>query len=237
MSPDPGGPAWTDIVTTIVTVVAVGVALWAAWKASRQADMAADSARFAGTQADAAKEQVAVGKDQLDVASRQLELEVAIRREQQEPHVVVDIVPSPHAIKVFILVIENIGPTVARNVRIAFEPPIERAAERNPHQHVLRNSRIFTEGISHMPPGRRIELLFDQTPERHDAQLPMQYAATVDAEWTGGRVETMTYNIDLSIYYDVTFHGVRNLHDGVEVLEKVKKELDEIKKKMPAPPG
>nr|SBO94256.1 hypothetical protein BN4615_P3772 [Nonomuraea gerenzanensis] len=159
-------------------------------------------------------------------ARQQFELAEKIRREQQEPHIVVDIHPSPHVSSVLILVIENIGSTVARDVRIAFDKPIERAVEDNPNQHRLNEHRIFTEGIPHMPPRHRIELLFDYGPDRFEADLPMAYTVTVDAEWTGGRVDTLTYLIDLSVYYNVNYLGVKNLHDGVKMLGEVKKQLE-----------
>ncbi|MGW4408523.1 hypothetical protein ACWEJ6_31120 [Nonomuraea sp. NPDC004702] len=205
-------PMWTDVlaavgglITGVISLIALGVAIYAASKARSQA---------VGTMQQAAS------------AHEQLELAEKVRREQLEPHIVVDILPSPHVSSVLILVIENIGSTVARNVRIAFDKPIERAVEDNPNQHKLSEHRIFTEGIPHMPPRRRIELLFDYGPDRFEHALPMAYTVSVDAEWAGGRIDTLTYLIDLSVYYNVNYLRVKNLHDGVEMLGEVKKQLE-----------
>ncbi|MFC7650378.1 hypothetical protein ACFQX6_66105 [Streptosporangium lutulentum] len=136
-------PEWTDIVTALFALLALLVAIWAAWKASQQADMAADSARFAGTQAEAAKEQV-------NIALRQLELSEKVRREQQEPYVVVDIQPNSSINKAFDLIIENVGPTVARNVKIAFDPLL--SASRSARKAVWSESQnpLYSPKESHL---------------------------------------------------------------------------------------
>ncbi|WP_406514021.1 hypothetical protein OG851_40445 [Streptomyces sp. NBC_00161] len=57
-------------------------------------------------------------------AGRQLALAERIHREQNEPYVIVDIQPDPDG-GALLLVVENTGPTVARNVRISCDPPLE----------------------------------------------------------------------------------------------------------------
>ncbi|MFF0243956.1 hypothetical protein ACWEU6_05195 [Streptosporangium sandarakinum] len=235
MPPVESGPDWTAIVTVPIAVGALIVSILAWLAAKTQARMAESQAADAQRSADAAKEQVALGKDQLDVALRQLELEQQVRREQQEPYIVVDIQPSAFVSSVLLVVIENTGPTVARNVRIAFSPQIERFMDTDGFgRFVLAESHLFKNGIPAMPPGRRIELLFDLGYKRLNSDLPKEYTVTVDCEGPGGRpVETMIYKIDLRIYEGTEQLGVKNLHDGVKMLEKVKNELAGIRKLLP----
>ncbi|MDP9850283.1 hypothetical protein [Streptosporangium lutulentum] len=220
-------PEWTDIVTALFALLALLVAIWAAWKASQQADMAADSARFAGTQAEAAKEQV-------NIALRQLELSEKVRREQQEPYVVVDIQPNSSINKAFDLIIENVGPTVARNVKIAFDPPLERFEEREEGGlERIAESFIFTEGIPFMPPGRRINLFLDFGYKRLNSDLPTGYIVTVNAEGPYGAVEPLIYKIDLGIYTGyVGSLTVKNIHDGVKALERIADKVSLIEGKI-----
>ncbi|GGK59978.1 hypothetical protein Ppa06_26280 [Planomonospora parontospora subsp. parontospora] len=238
MSPA-SGPEWTDIIAVPIATISVVIAILA-WLAARiQANMAQSQAADAQRAADAAKEQVALGKDQLDVALRQLELEQQVRREQQEPYIVVDIQPSAFVNSVLLIVIENTGPTVARNVRIKFSPEIERFMDTDGFgRFVLAESFLFKNGIPSMPPGRRIELLFDLGFKRLNSDLPKEYTVTVDCDGPGDRpVETMVYKIDLRIYEGTEQLGVRNIHDGVKMLEKVKDELSGIRKLLPGPRG
>lgn len=221
------------ILGMIVSAVAAAAAIWAAIHARTQASMAQTQAATAIRAADAANEQAASAREQVTVAEEQLELAKRVRLEEQEPHIVVDIIPAPHAIAVFMLVIENIGAAVARNVRISFDQPLHRAVEeRYPGQHALSASRMFTDGIPQMPPGRRIELLFDSADIRREAQLPMQYTASVQADWIGGQVEA-EYFIDLSVYYDLNFLPGKTMDDGVKALTDVADELKAIKTKLP----
>ncbi|ACZ84834.1 hypothetical protein [Streptosporangium roseum] len=234
MPPVESGPDWAAI-AALIALAALIVAILA-WRAAKtQAAMAESQAADARRSADAANEQVALGKDQLDVALRQLELEQQVRREQQEPYIVVDIQPSAFVSKAFLIVIENIGPTVARNVQIKFDPEIERFMDTDGMGiFVLAESFLFKNGIPAMPPGRRIELLFDFGYKRLNSDLPKEYTVTVDCEGPGGRpVETMTYKIDLRIYEGTEQLTVKNMHDGVKALENVTDELAGIRKLLP----
>ncbi|MEV0985470.1 hypothetical protein [Streptomyces sp. NPDC049949] len=75
------------------------------------------------------------------------------QREQAEPYVIVDIRPRIPGSSPLVLAIENIGQTLARNVRIAVSPPpqatlgAERAATLN---------RAVGRPIATLPPKRRI---------------------------------------------------------------------------------
>lgn len=181
-------------------------------------------------QADAATEQVAIARDQAvsardaaETAQRQLALAEQVRREQVEPYVVVDIRPSDHVNRIFLLVIENIGPTVARNVRVHFEPPLARVGESDPSRRwkPIRDSSLLTSGIPTMPPGHRMEWIFDVTHERLSSNLPVEYTVTVDADGPIDKVETLTYKIDLRMYGGLNKLGVKGLHDGVKSLDKL----------------
>ncbi|TDB95350.1 hypothetical protein [Actinomadura sp. 7K534] len=206
-------------------VVAIGsliVAIWAIRYSREQAKSAIEQAISAVRSADAAHLQA-------DSALRQLELSEKVRREQQEPYVVVNIRPSEHVTNVFLLVIENLGPTVARNVRIGCSPPIERVAEQElPGKFILRNSFIFNQGIPIMPPGWKIELFFDMSHKRLNSDLPLQYTFTADTEGPFGPVEQLTYEVDLRMFTEVETLTVKGVHQGVKEMEKLRKAAENI---------
>ncbi|MFD3699709.1 hypothetical protein ACFWUZ_26900 [Streptomyces sp. NPDC058646] len=100
---------WTAVGSMVVALMAVGVSM-------RQA-------RHANRQVNAAEQQVAVARQQLEHAE-------AVHREQNEPYVVVDIQPADSMSGVLVVVGENIGSTIARNVRISVDPRSNRAGAR-----------------------------------------------------------------------------------------------------------
>ncbi|MFG2019533.1 hypothetical protein [Actinomadura geliboluensis] len=206
---------WALIVAGISTAVAIVAAAYAA----SQAHSAADSASSAVRSADAANEQVAVSRDQLALAKQ-------IQREQNEPYVVVDIQPASWATEVLLLVIENIGPTVARNVKFSVDPPFETSYESR-REAPLREANILTKGIPTLPPGRRIEILFDVGFELFKTDLPKVYEVTVEASGPFGPVEPMRYIIDLEILLGYSLLGRKTVHQGVKELEKLRKAFEE----------
>ncbi|WP_327392561.1 hypothetical protein OG533_19715 [Streptomyces sp. NBC_01186] len=117
--------------------------------------------------ADAAGEQVAVAHLQLEQAK-------AAHREQNEPYVIVDIQPRDPASGVLVVVVENIGPTVARNVRIAADPPLVSGWGDDLTQML---QRAMSRTIPMLPPGRRLEYLLDNH-ARFESDLPTAYNFT-----------------------------------------------------------
>lgn len=105
------------------------------------------------------------------VAYFQLRQARQLREDQARPFVVVDIVPSEVDLHVLDLVIENVGNTVAQDVRLSFDPPLASSLA----DYDLAGSVLIREGIPTMPPRRRIEFLFDISHQRLNTDLPKRY--------------------------------------------------------------
>ncbi|MFK4868967.1 hypothetical protein ACI3K4_27515 [Streptomyces sp. CSMPJR101] len=164
--------------------IAVGagiVALVAAWVSYTQA-------RHARAQTLAALEQVAI-------AHRQLEQAEAVHREQNEPYVIVDIQPDGPGSSLLVLLIENIGPTVARDVKITADPPVTSASGDNLTE---RLQGAMSAAIPMLPPGRRLKYAFDVSSRRFASDLPTAFRFTVEAKGPFGDVEPMEYLVDIS---------------------------------------
>ncbi|MFE9106279.1 hypothetical protein [Actinomadura geliboluensis] len=130
-----------ELGSLIVACVAVVVSIVTAIYAHQQASSAQDSAASAVSQAQAANEQVSLTEKQLALSER-------IRREQNEPYVVVDVQNSSAAYHVLNLVVENIGTTIARDVRIDFNPPLYTVNEQN-HGFPIGDSESPEKWYSH----------------------------------------------------------------------------------------
>ncbi|URN05496.1 hypothetical protein LUW74_20730 [Actinomadura madurae] len=211
----------TDVGALVVAIIAVIVAAIAALYSRIQAHAASDSAASAVRSADAANEQVAAAREQIALGHRQLELAEKIRREQSEPYIVVDIEPSTIGRNFLVLVIQNIGTTVARDVRFNFTPQLRSARElRLP----VADAKIVKNGIPMMPPGRRFEILFDFGPDRYESNLDMTYEVTINADGPHGHIET-TSEIDIGVLYGWHPLWPKGIHEGVQTLENMQKDL------------
>ncbi|MFB6528977.1 hypothetical protein [Streptomyces sp. NPDC056399] len=130
-------------------------------------------------------------------AHSQLALQKRIHREQNEPYVIVDIQPDPYG--PMLLVVENTGPTVARDVRISCDPPLESGWAPEPGQPDLTQvlQEVLGQPIPMLPPRRRLTFLFDSEERFQNSSLPRRYTFTVNANGPAGQVETAQYTVNL----------------------------------------
>lgn len=128
---------------------------------------------------------------------KQLKLGEQVRKEATEPYVVPDIQPRAGGSGLLVFTIENLGPTIARDVELEVTPPLQ-GGERRDWDEKL--ARVVGRKIAHLPPRRRLEWYFAFGPRFYDnPNLPSQYTVTVRANGPNGVVEPLTYVIDLDV--------------------------------------
>ncbi|WP_157383064.1 hypothetical protein [Nonomuraea coxensis] len=215
-------------------MVAIVVSLFSVWFARRQASAAIDQSADAQRAADAAKDQAVSARDQAEIAAKQLTLDRTAFTESQQPYVVVDIRASDFISEALVLIVENVGPTVARNVRIRFNPPVQTSMDGDDGEK-LADALIFTQGIPHLPPGRRIEALFDIGWQFFKKDLPRKYTVTVEADGPYGTVEPLTYLIDLEIYRKLRHLTIRTRHQQVQEIEKLRVAVEKVAQELARP--
>jgi len=144
------------------------------------------------------------------------------REAQTQPFVIVDIVPGRVWTNWLTLVVENIGTTLAKDVIITFSPPLTTTVKDN---H-LATSTLLRDGIAVLPPGRRVETLFDLSHERFDQKLPMRYEVSVTfRDYRNRPQESLPYAIDLTYLYDLEPIREKTMHNLVEELREIGSEL------------
>lgn len=144
------------------------------------------------------------------------------REAQAQPFVIVDVVPGRVWMNWLTLVVENIGTTLAKDVIITFDPPLT-TTDKDNH---LAKSTLLCDGIAVLPPGRRVETLFDLSHERLDQKLPMRYEVTVSfRDYRDRPQESLPYAIDLTYLYDLEPIGEKTIHNLVEEVRDMGAEL------------
>jgi len=151
---------------------------------------------------------------------RQLNEAKELRESQTRPFVVIDLGSSAHTL--FDLVVRNIGPTLARDVRFEFNPPI-RSTDDDLDPNKLK---MFREGISTLAPGNEIRTLFEEGPARHESALPDIYEVTVSyTDQTAKREYEEKIDLDFGLYWGRPTVTRRDLHDLHKQLETIAKEI------------
>lgn len=98
-----------------------------------------------------------------------------------------------------LLVIENAGPTVARNVRISCNPPLKSGWAPVGDEPDLTQviQQVMARTIPMLPPRRRLTFLLDSRERFKNTELPRVYTFTVNADGPAGAVETLEFTVDL----------------------------------------
>ncbi len=121
------------------------------------------------------------------------------------------------------LIVENIGTTLAKDVRITFDPPLTTTVKGLD----LTKSALLRDGIAVLPPGRRVETLFDLSHDRLEQKLPMRYQVTVSfLDYRNRQQESLPYTIDLTYVYDLEQLGEKTMHNLVDEVDKLRTELE-----------
>lgn len=195
-----------ELIVAIVAVAIAGgalfVAILSAQSARDQAVSAKESAQAANVQASsardqvmAAREQVAAARDSAAAAERQNELSEQMQRDRAQPYVVADVRASSHSGHLLQVVVENRGNSVARDVRVSFDPPLQRRL--GPDSGTFDG---LDGGITFLPPGGSLSWhLGTSFSYFEDGQAPPP-PSTVTVRCIGpfGEVEPLVYDLSLA---------------------------------------
>jgi hypothetical protein len=148
-----------------------------------------------------------------------------LRLERNRPFVVVDFDIDMSKGYLIFFEVTNTGTSLARDVQIGVEPPLESAIDID-----VGKLKMLNEGIATLPPGKKLRTFFDMSFRRNEDRpdLPMTYTATVHyADEKQTREFTETYDLDLDQYMNMQFvtnHGVDDIYEEIkrtrEVMEK-----------------
>ncbi|MFJ4870554.1 hypothetical protein [Streptomyces sp. NPDC088757] len=202
--------------------------------ATASAVVALLAAGFSWRQVKHAKGQVTAAREQVDIAQRQLEHAEKVHREQNEPYVIVDIQPSGPVSGVLLLVVENIGTTIARNVQIAADPPLESGWGAD-LTAMLR--RALSRTFPMLPPGRRLEFLFDEQERFQNPDLPTTYTFTIRCEGPHGPMAEAEYVVDFGTWAEslVGQRPLKRVEDKLGKIHEAMKGLAHAYQKSHAP--
>jgi hypothetical protein len=156
------------------------------------------------------------------IAWRQVNDARRVREERARPFVVMDI-------EVFQTISEfkitNLGPTIARNVRFSFNPPLQSSRDGNDGVTPIAETNLFKIGIPSLAPGKEIVALFDQLPERLSRGLPDDYEVTVSYDDASGKCLSETMTVGYSFLKEVGRIHRRDIHDVHRELERLNREV------------
>jgi hypothetical protein len=146
-------------------------------------------------------------------------------RDAAQPMLWVDIRRDEGLGEALVLLLGNSGPSIARNVQVAFDPAPPSTLDIQPILEILR------QGIASLPPGRRMGWVLGAAQNAADWDGRKVYRVRIVAEGPFGAVEPVEYVISVDDVDGSAVGPPGSLHAvAVELREMVKatKELNEI---------
>ncbi len=143
-----------------------------------------------------------------------------LRHEQTRPFVIAEM--SSRSILV-ILSVRNIGPTVARNVRVSLPEGFEPSGDGDAS---WKDSVAFTSGIATMAPKQEIRFYLDSFLRRVKSDLPMRIPVDIDYDGPDGKRHYGPEHFVLDLEaYGPAMQADNTMHDLVGEIKKVREEL------------
>lgn len=185
------GPSVTDWIGALASLLTFLIAAFALWIAWGQLGEAASARRQA----------------------KKLE------REKAQPYVVAYLEENVVGAEILDLVIKNFGQTAGRNIRLSFDPILNRTDNNGGDEPVE-----LPEVISFLAPGQEWRTLFDFANVRVNRDdLPTMYKGTVTFEGIDGEEQSSDVVIDLDIYKSRIYTEILGIHHAARALRDISK--------------
>jgi len=147
------------------------------------------------------------------------------RDQETAPYVIAYFEVKNHAIYLYI---KNIGKTVARNIKLEFEPKLQTTLM----EDYISNTNLIKNGIKSIAPGQEIKTLLDTAPRYLNSSLPMSYAVKIG--YCGGllnKIRESEQILDISVLSGLIpgdENGIPELVKEIKDLSKNNKKISEM---------
>jgi hypothetical protein len=146
-------------------------------------------------------------------------------KDAAQPMLWVDVRGDDGQGQALVLLLGNSGPSIARNVKVVFDPAPASTLDIKPILEILK------QGIASVPPGRTMQWALGAAPDTADWDAHNVYRVRIEAEGPFGPIEPLEYAISVDDLHGSRAGSPGNLHAvAVELHEMTKatKELNEI---------
>lgn len=183
-------------------------------------DLTADDWQALGTWA-----AVLVGGGAARYAYKQVGEARQLREAQAQPFVVVSVEQSPLVSHYIDLTIENVGHTLARDVRVTFDPPFaSKLQEKDPDHYRIDYEWLAEKGLPSMPPGMRLTRVLDDATKWEPEDLAkVTTEVRVDFQnHRGEPQEPLRYHVDFRGFLMGAYLEPRTMHDLVAAVRDIR---------------
>jgi hypothetical protein len=158
-------------------------------------------------------------------ASRKQTKQQQVAKDAAQPMLWVDVRGDDGQGQALVLLLGNSGPSIARNVKVTFDPAPLSRVDIKPILEILK------QGIASLPPGRTMKWALGEAHDIGDWHPHNAYRVRIEAEGLYGLIEPLEYVISIDDLHGAPAEPPGNLHEVAAELHemtKATKELNEI---------
>lgn len=223
--------AWAAGAAIAAALVALG-ALYFNWRSTQAAIRAAgateEQTNVQRQQTEIQRQQTDVQEQQTEIQREQTAIQRQLHRDAAQPYVWVDVRPDDAQGTLLNLVVGNSGPTVATDVRVKVDPPLQPIAGLAERIEVAQAQ--LARGLKSLPPGRMLIWLLGQGFNLIPEQGSREYTFTVTANGPFGEIPPLTYVVDLSDLRGVMDQPAGSLHQLTKAVKDLTSKVDELRR-------
>lgn len=164
-----------------------------------------------------------ITQNTLDIANESLEETRLMREAQTEPIVLVRIQPREEYINWIDMIIENVGPGAARDVKFSISSNVDDLTGTK-----VSEMGFVKHGFSNLASGQKFQFILTDMADRPEEKENASFTIDVNYNNSVGRPYHDTYTIDFSELAGLTQLGTPPLHDIASALVRMERDIDRI---------
>lgn len=201
-----------SIIALVVSSLALPFTVWAAYATAMQAE--------------AARAQTEIQREQVNAAREQTRLQRELAEAASQPYVWADIQPDKQQGSMLQVVVGNSGPTMARNVRVTFDPPLPAGPQ---HVAPIRKVELtLAAGLKSLAPHRVIRWSLGVGHELLASEAPQLCTVLVEGDGPHGPLPVLATEIDISQWREARDAPDGSLHHVRGAIKDLVKAVHEV---------
>ena len=167
--------------------------------------------------------QVKSMKQQTKIQREQTRQQAEIQKDSQRPFVWLDLRTNPRNGQLLNLVLKNEGPTIATNIKIDCDPPIQYTTQMS-RQITDRSPGVLEKGVTSMPPGREMVWALGLPHEVYSERRATRHRVRISFDGPFGPERPIEYILDFQENADQN----RVVDGSLIGIEKAIKEISKV---------
>lgn len=157
------------------------------------------------------------------LTNKMLRETIKMRESQTEPRIFINVQPVEGARFILNMVVHNIGPGAAYNLRFKVEPDITIRTGRT-----LSDINLFKQGFKYLAPNQKLECMVANSIEEAKKEEKILHKVSVSYQNKDKRFYAETFVLDFTEYFGMRYADIDPYKDIVEKIEAIHQDLDKV---------